>query len=79
MSLVMIPYVMMLSLVLHTHTHSLSQDVARYKRLDHRSQLRMSQALKHIGSLEMPAKSQIYGKSALQGTIGALLAAGKLK
>ncbi len=29
----------------------------------------MSQALKHIGSLQMPEKSQIYGKSGLKDVI----------
>ena len=55
------------------------QDVARYKRLDHRSQLRQSQALKHIGSLQMPGKARVYGKSGLQDVIEEYEAAGKLE
>lgn len=44
----------------------------RYKRLNHRTQLRMSQALKHIGSLQVPGRSPVYGKSGLQDAIEAL-------
>lgn len=59
-------------------SHS-TQDVPRYKRLDHRSQLRMSQALKHIGSLQVPGKSYVYGKSGLQDYIEELQTAGSLE
>jgi hypothetical protein len=55
------------------------QDIPRYKRLDHRSQLRMSQALKHIGSLQMPEKSPVYSKSGLQDAIEALQGTGVLR
>lgn len=39
----------------------------------------MSQALKHIGSLQMPERSQVYGKSGLQGPIEELEAKGVLR
>ena len=48
------------------------QDVPRYKRLDCRTQLRMSQALKHIASLQMPDKSPVYGRSGLHEAIAQL-------
>ena len=55
------------------------QDNPCYKRLDHRSQLRMSQALKHIGSLQIPGKFPAYSKSGLQDSIKTLLATGVLR
>ena len=39
----------------------------------------MSQALKHIGSLEVPGKSHVYGKSGLQDVIEGLETAGTLR
>lgn len=54
------------------------QDCECYKRLDKRPGIRHSQILKHIGGLQLPEKSVIYGKSHLADGIKTLIVEGKL-